>query len=132
MRNLHVHIRSEYGIENVKLLWQWENIECKMANFQNHRFSLRCLNQDVIPVSIRLKSNIKTPRGLYIIKRAERSLLNERIRSINNMIITLKIQKDTCMDQLKTNLDELPWKNVRNLSRQGESQDTSRHWGDNY
>ena len=37
-----------------------------------------CLNQDVIPVSIRLKSNIITPRGLYIVKRADRSLLNEK------------------------------------------------------
>ena len=94
MRNLHVHIRSEYGIENVKLFWQWENIECKMANFQNHRrFSLRCLNQDVVPVSSRLKSHVKRPRGLYIIKRAERSLLNERIRSTNNMInILIKLE----------------------------------------
>ena len=38
-------------------------------------------------------------------KRAERSLLNERIRSVNNMINILKIQRDTCMDQLKTCLD---------------------------
>ena len=101
-----LHIRSEYGIENVKLFWQWEKLECKMADFQNHRrFLLRCLNQDVIPVSIRLKSNVKTPRGLYIVKRVERSLLNERIRSVNNTINMLKIQRDTCIDQLKTCLD---------------------------
>ena len=61
--------------------------------------------RDVIPVSIRLKSNVKTPRGLYIVKRAERSLLNERIRSVNNMINMLNIQRGTCMDQLKTCLD---------------------------
>ena len=43
------YITTEYGIENVKLLWQWEKLECKMANFKNHRrFSLRCLKQDVI------------------------------------------------------------------------------------
>ena len=107
MRSLHSFITTEYGIENVKLFWQWEKLECKMAIFKNHRrFSLRCLNQDVIPVSIRMKTNVKTPRGLYIVKRAERALLNERIRSVNNMINMLKMQIDTCMEQLKTCLDD--------------------------
>ena len=64
MRSLHTHISSEYGIENVKLFWQWGKLECKMANFQNHRFSLRCLIQGVIPVSIRLKSNVKNTKRL--------------------------------------------------------------------
>ena len=80
MRNIHNQLRSEYGIESVRLLCQWERIEGKMANFKNHRqFSLRCLSNDVIPVSIRLKSNIKTPRDQEIIRRTEKALLNERI-----------------------------------------------------
>ena len=107
MRNLHIHIRSEYGIENVKLFQWWENMECKMANFQNHRrFSLRCLKQDVIPISIRLKSNIKTPRGLCIVKRAEKIFAEWKNKSINNMISMLEIQRDICIKQLKTCLDE--------------------------
>ena len=78
-----------------------------MANFQNHRrFSLRCLKQEVIPVSIRMKTNVKTPRGLYIVKRAEKALLNERIRSVNNMINMLKTQIDTCIEQLESRLEE--------------------------
>ena len=107
MRNLHSYITSEYGIENVKLFRQWEKLECKMANFQNHRrFSLRCLKQEVILVSIRMKTNVKTPRGLYIVKRAEKTLLNERIRSVNNMINMLKTQIDTCIEQLESRLEE--------------------------
>ena len=107
MRSLHSYIMSEYGIENVKLFQQWEKLEYKMANFQNHRrFSLRCLKQEVIPVSIRMKTNVKTPRGLYIVKRAEKALLNERIRSVNNMINMLKTQINTCMEQLETRLEE--------------------------
>ena len=62
---------------------------------------LRCLSQDIISVSIRLKSIIKTPKGYYIIKKAERVLLNERIRSINTTINMLIHQRDTCIDQLK-------------------------------
>ena len=85
MRNIHTYFRSEYGKESVTLLCQWERIEGKMVDFKNNRrFSLRCLSEDVIPVSIKLRSNIRTPKGQYIIRRAEKALLNERIRSINN------------------------------------------------
>ena len=56
-----------------------------MVDFENHRrFSLRCLSKDIIPVSVRLKSNIKTPKGKHIVREVERALLNERVRSINN------------------------------------------------
>ena len=93
MRSLHSHIRSEYGIKNVRLFQQWEKLECKMADFHNHkRFLLRCLSADLIPVSIRLKSNIRTPKGCSIIRRVERALLNEGIRSINNTITMLELQ----------------------------------------
>ena len=86
-----------------------------MVDFQNHRFSFRCLSQDIIPVSIRLRSNIKTPRGLYFIKRAERSLLNERIGLVNNTINMLKIQIDTCMNQLKSSLEEKTMEECENF-----------------
>ena len=77
-----------------------------MADFSNHRrFSLRCLSKDIIPVSIRLKSNIKAPKGCHVIKKAERALLNERIRSINDTYNMLKIQRDTCKNQLGETLD---------------------------
>ena len=77
-----------------------------MADFSNHRrFSLRCLNQDLIPVSIRLRSTIKTPKGQQIIRKVERDLLNERIRSINNTLNMLKEQRDTCINHLEERLD---------------------------
>ena len=78
-----------------------------MADFQNHRcFSVRCLSKDIIPTSVRLKSNIKTPKGKYIIRKAERGLLNERIRSINNSITIFKSLRDTCKNQLESILDK--------------------------
>ena len=86
---------------------RWEKLEYKMAEFKNHRrFSLRCLSADIIPVSIRLKSNIKSPKGFNIIKRAEKALLNERIRMINNTITMLEKEIDTCMNELYNILDE--------------------------
>ena len=78
-----------------------------MADFQNHRrFSLRCLSEEVTTVSIRVKSNIKTPIGFQIIKRAEKTLLNERIRWINNTINMLSLQRDTCINNLKERIGE--------------------------
>ena len=56
-----------------------------MADCSNHRrFTLRCLREDIIPVSIRLKNSIKTPKGHHIIRKAERALLNERVRLVNS------------------------------------------------
>ena len=98
MRNLHLHIRTEYDEEGKEIFCRWERIQLKMADFQNHRhFTLRCLGEKVVPVSNRLKSQVKTPKGLQIIRRAEISLLNERIRSINNTINMLNQERDTCI-----------------------------------
>ena len=78
-------------------------MELKMADFQNHRrFTLRCLSQDLIPVSIKLKTTVKTPKGIYIVRKAERMLMNERVRSINNTITMFRWQIDTCIN--------MPWK----------------------
>ena len=106
MRNIHAYLVSEYGKESVRIFWQWEKIEMKMADFQNHRrFSLRCLSKDIIPVSVKLRSNIKTPKGNYIVGKVERALLNERIRSLNNIITMFKYQIDTCKNQLNNRID---------------------------
>ena len=106
MRNIHQHIKAEYGLENVRLFCQWEKLECKIEDFKNHRrFLLRCLSADIIPVSIRLKSNIRSPKGLNIIKRAEKALLNERVRNINNTITMLEKEIDTCMNELYSTID---------------------------
>ena len=60
---------------------------------------LRCLGNGIIPVSIRLKNHVRTQRSDNIIQRAERSLLNERIREVNITLDWLK--HDTYMYQTK-------------------------------
>ena len=99
-------MKEEFGEESVFLLQQWEKIEKKMADFQNHRrFSLKCLSYDVIPVSIRLKTNVRTAKGLEIIKKTERKLLNKCIRSINNTIELYMYERDSLVLQLEEKLD---------------------------
>ena len=86
MRNIHNHLTIQYGREMNQNFCQWEKLELKMADFSNHRrFSLRCLSKGLIPTSIKLRTNIRTPKGQYIIHKAEKSLLNERIRSIKSI-----------------------------------------------
>ena len=107
MRNLHFQLNEEFGEESAFLLRQWEKIEKKMADFRNHRrFSLRCLKRDVIPVSIRLRTNIKTIRGLEIIRKTERKLLNERIRSINNSLEIYMYERSSIVHQLEERLGQ--------------------------
>ena len=102
MRSLHAFIKEEYGQRSIFLLQQWENLEKKMANYGNHqRFTIKSLKSEVIPVSIRLKTNIKTSKGLQIIRRAEKQLFNERIRSVNNTLELLMLKRDTCIQELK-------------------------------
>ena len=82
-------------------------MELKMVDFQNHgRFTLRCLSEKVTPVSIKLKSHIKTPKGFQIIRRAESTLLIEGVRMINNTINMLSMEKDTCISKLKEKIGE--------------------------
>ena len=63
----------------------------KICDYENHRrFSLRCLGNGIIPVSIRLKNHVRTQRSDNIIYKAERSLLNKRIREVNMTLNRLK------------------------------------------
>ena len=57
-------------------------------------------------MSIKLKSQVKTPKRLQIIRKAEIALINERVRSINNTINMLSSEFDTCMRRLKEKIKE--------------------------
>ena len=122
-----MQLNIEYGKESVKKFCQWEKYEKKMADFTNHRrFTLRCLAEDLVPVSICLKQNIKTPKGLQIIRKVERALLNERVRSINNTLNMLKSLRDTCIDELGRVLNEDWIARCKDFIEMGESNNISR------
>ena len=90
-------LKSIRGVRNMNIRWQ---------TFKIIDVSLRCLSKDVIPTSVRLKSNIRTPMAKYIIRKVERALLNERIRSINKSITMFKSLRDTCINQLESILNK--------------------------
>ena len=82
MRMLPNIIEQEIGKDTLELYRKMERIELKISSYKNHqRFLLRCLSKRVIPVSLKLKNNIRAYKSDCIIYQAERRLLNERIRT---------------------------------------------------
>ena len=78
-----------------------------MANYKNHRkFSIKCLKRDIIPVSIKLRTSLSTKKASQIVRKAERQLLNERIRNINNTIEINMFRRDAYFQQLEKELDQ--------------------------
>ena len=89
MRNLHKYVKEKYGLEALHYLRLWEKGVVKESNYKNHRiFTLRCISNKLVPVSVSLRSPCsKLSQGARkIIERAERQLLQDRVRGINKTI----------------------------------------------
>ena len=101
MRNLHLIILQEFGIEARRLLREWERLQLRFSDYKNHRiFSLRCIHKELIPVSIKLKTTLDTPRARHIIRKAEKDLLQARIKAINNILEQVDRESQDCRDKL--------------------------------
>ena len=103
MRNLHNILLQEDGIEAWHLFRLWEKLKIRASDYRNHRiFTLRCLHSDLIPVSIKLKSTIKSTRAKQILRKAEKELLQARIKSINFILDSTSQQLEECRSKLAT------------------------------
>ena len=101
MRNLHLIIRQEYGLEARRLFRDWERLQLRSSDYKNHRiFSLRCIHQELIPVSIKLKTTINTPKARQIIRKAEKDLLQARVKAINNILVQVDREIQECRAKL--------------------------------
>ena len=101
MRNLHQIILQEYGIEAQCLFRNWERLWLREIDYKNHRiFTLRCLHRELVPVSLKLKSTLNTTRAKKINRKAEKELIQARIKSINNILTNVAIQLEQCRSQL--------------------------------
>ena len=101
MRNLHLIILQEFGIEARRLLREWERLRLRSSDYKNHRiFSLRCIHKELIPVSIKLKTTLDTPRARQIIRKAEKDLLQARIKAINNILEQVDRESQDCRAKL--------------------------------
>ena len=101
MRNLHLVLLQEYGIEARHLFREWEILQLRTSDYKNHRiFSLRCLHKELIPVSIKLKSTLTTSKARQIIRKAEKDLLQARVKAINNILDQVARQTEDCRAKL--------------------------------
>ena len=101
MRNLHQIILQEYGLEVLHLFRDWERLRLRVSNYKYHRiFTLRCIHKEPIPDSIKLKSTLKAEKAKKIVRKAEKDLLQVRIKAINSMLDNVAKQTDLCRSQL--------------------------------
>ena len=101
MRNLHQIKLQEYGLEAQCLFRDWERLWVRASNYKNHRiFTLRCLHKELTPVSIKLKSTLKTEKAKKIIRKAEKDLLQARVKAINSILDNVAKQAELCRSQL--------------------------------
>ena len=57
-------------------------------------------------MSIKLRTSLSTKKASQIVRKAERQLLNERIRNINNNIEINMFRRDAYFQQLEKELDQ--------------------------
>ena len=103
MRNLHQLLLQEDGIEARRLFRLWEKLQLRTSEYKNHRiFTLRCIHNDLVPSSIKLKSTLKSTRANQILRKAEKDLLQARVKSINYILDQTSKQLEECRSKLAT------------------------------
>ena len=101
MRNLHQIILQDYGLEAWHMFRDWERLWLRASNYKNHRiFTLTCLHKELKPVSIKLKSTLKTEKAKKMIRKAEKDLLQARIKAINSILDNVAKQTELFRSQL--------------------------------
>ena len=59
----------------------------KKINFENHRrFTTRFLRGDINPAALRLENKFRTLKSFSIMRKAEKQLISEHVRTINDTI----------------------------------------------
>ena len=87
MRNLHKIILEQHGREALQLFKEWERFQLRDCDYRNHRIlPLKCISNELVPVSLRLKRTIKTERARKIIRKVENDLLQARVKSTNSIL----------------------------------------------
>ena len=101
MRNIHQIILEESGLEALCLFRDWERLQLRASNYKNHRiFTLRYIHKQLVPVSVNLKTTLRTDKAKKIIKNTERNLLQARVKALNSILDNVGIQTQLCRSKL--------------------------------
>ena len=116
MQNIHKHILEQHWMEALCLLRDWENLQIGDCNYRNHRrFRLRCISKGLIPVSVRLKTTIRTGKASNVIRKAERDLLQASVKSIKSLLGYSTKQKDLSRSKLASILPNTSMKECQEV-----------------
>ena len=103
-------------MEALHLLRDWEKLQIRGCDYRNHRiFTLRCISKGLIPVSVTLKTTIRTEKARKIIRKAERDLLQARIKSTNSLLGYNAKQSDSCRSKLVSIISNTSMKKCQEL-----------------
>ena len=87
MRNIHQIILEENGLEVLCLFGDCKRLQLRASDYKNHRiFMPRCIHKELVQVSIKLKTILRTDKARKIIKNAEINLLQARVKAINSIL----------------------------------------------
>ena len=83
------------------LFRDWERLWLRALDYKNHRiFTLRCIHKDLVPVSIKVKTTLKTDKAKKIIKNAERNLLQARVKATNSILDNVGKETEFCRSMI--------------------------------
>ena len=125
-KNIHSRL-FDFGNDCLNEARQLEKVSRKLARTRNHlRYNLTCYNSRVTPAGLSLKSNIRGPRASNIIQKAERALVNERIRQHNFTIDILETEKQQLKDRLQAKLPSNEYQEVVRFSQNASQVENDR------
>ena len=91
-------------------------LQIRDCDYRSHRiFALRCISKGLNPVSVRLKTTIKTEKARTIIRKADRDLLQARVKSINNLLEDNAKQRDLNRSKLASIISNTSMKECQEL-----------------
>ena len=94
------NLLQEYGVEAWCFFRYWERLQLRASDYKNHRiFTLRCLHKDLIPVSIKLKSTLKTEKPGKSLESRER-LTSGKGKCHYHILDNVAKQTEECRSQL--------------------------------
>jgi len=92
-------IKHEYGNEVLRDIRKYEEVSMICGRYTSHlRFNLQCKHTDVIPKTIKIKSQVNSAEVRTIIHRAEKAILNVRISET--------LQKKNHVERKRKSLEE--------------------------
>ena len=88
-------------VRGAVLVQSWERLRLRELDYKNYRiFTLRCLHKDLVPISIKLKSTLKTERAKKIVRKVEKDLIQARIKAISSILDNVAKQTVLCRSSL--------------------------------